>query len=309
MRRAEPQTFTVAEAAAGERLDKVLAQHLSLSRREVVFLLENGKVRLDGRPVSPGTKGRLLSAGQRLSVAPFQTKAAARVRPAPELPLAVLFEGADFVVVDKPAGQAVFPHHPDERGTLLNAVVARYPELQGVGEGGLQSGVVHRLDRDTSGALAVATKEAAWQRLRAAFEKRRVRKTYRALVRGRLEGRGREEVTLYVARHRPAYVRVAAGERAEASGARRCALEWRTLEAFTDASLLEVELETGFLHQIRVMLAHKGHPVLGDALYGNAALAPRQLLHASRLELSGASVNSPDPADFAAALAALREAG
>ncbi len=297
--------FVILLEDAGQRLDKLLALRLSLSRGEALALLQDGKVKVDDRLVSLRHKGRLLERGQRLSVAPFQTKAAAVIRPAPESPLSVLASLEGFIALDKPPGVAVFPHHPSETLTLLNAVAARYPQLQGVGEGGLRSGVVHRLDRDTSGALVVATEQSAWENWRAAFREHRVQKTYRALVQGRLEGRAREVMDLYVAQHRPAKVRVAAEP---ASGVRRCALSWRALELFEDATLLEVDLATGFLHQIRAMLAHKGHPVLGDVLYGNGETAPRQLLHAARLELEGFIAESPDPADFTERLETLRRA-
>jgi 23S rRNA pseudouridine1911/1915/1917 synthase len=160
--------------------------------------------------------------------------------------------------------------------------------------------VVHRLDVDTSGVLLVATEQAAWERLREAFARHRVEKVYRALVRGRVEAAGEAELPLVLARHRPARVRVAApGE----PGARSVALAWRPLEGFADATLVEVRPRTGFLHQIRVVLAHRGHPLLGDRTYADpssAAAAPRQMLHAAELALEEVRATSPDPADLRA---------
>lgn len=301
-------TFTVAPEEAGARLDKLLGTRLGLSRREVAALLEDGKVRLDEQPAALRHKGLLLRPGQRLAVAAFARRAEAMIRPNPEMPLTLLAQGEGVIVVDKPAGVPVFPHRPGETGTLLNAVVARYPALQGVGEGGLGSGVVHRLDQGTSGALAVALTSAAWERWRAAFAARRVQKSYRAIVAGRLGGGARETPWLYVAQHRPAKVRVAPPSRPDA---RPTALEWRALETFDAATLLEVELESGFLHQIRATFAALGHPILGDARYGAPAepAAPRQMLHAARLALEGLEAMSPDPPDFAAVLGALRRRG
>jgi 23S rRNA pseudouridine1911/1915/1917 synthase len=201
----------------------------------------------------------------------------------------------------------VHPLREDETGTVLNAVIARFPELHGVGEGGLRSGVVHRLDVDTSGVLLVATQQAAWERLRGAFAEHRVEKVYRAIVLGRVLGAGSAELPLVTARHRPARVRVAEpSERAR--GARWAVLAYRPLEVFDAATLLEVRPRTGFLHQIRVTLAHLGFPVAGDRTYGpatDATGAARHMLHAARVAVDEIEAASPDAADFAELLARL----
>ncbi|CAN5902270.1 RluA family pseudouridine synthase [soil metagenome] len=302
-------TFQVNATDAGTRLDIFLGRALNLSRREVVRALAAGLVNVDGKDVSARDKGRALE--HSTTVAVTSLDALTNIVPEPDAPFTVLFEAEGCLVVDKPPGVPVLPQTPFERGTLLNVVVARYPQLQGVGEGGLKSGVVHRIDTDTSGALLLATSQEKWTKLRAAFTERRVSKTYRALVQGRLTGAARETMSLVVARHRPARVRVLADDEvsnAASSSARVCTLQWRALETFQTATLVEINLETGFLHQIRAMFAHNGHPVLGDAVYGTAASGvPRQMLHASRLELEGVTAYSPDPADFAAVLTRLRE--
>lgn len=301
--------FTVEATEAGARLDAVLASRLALSRAAVRRLLEGGAVRVDGRRTSERAKGRPVAAGARVEIAAFTPPGEARPLPDPALSLAVLAEGRGWVAVDKPAGRPVHPLGQDETGTLLNALIARRPEVAGVGEGGLRAGVVHRLDVDTSGVLLFATEEPVWRRLRDAFAAHRVAKTYRALVRGAPPDEGRAELYLALGAHRPARVRVV---EAAASGARRATLAWRTCERFAAASLVEVALETGFLHQVRVTLAHLGHPVLGDRVYGAAAAAPgepaatRQMLHAARLAVDDVAATSPDPADFAAGLALLR---
>ncbi len=230
----------------------------------------------------------------------------------PGAALRILAEGDGWVAVDKPAGTPVHPLAPDEPGTLLGALAARHPDMLGVGEGGLRSGVVHRLDVDTSGVVLFATREDVWKRMRAAFSEHRVHKLYRALVLGALEGEGREDVGLVVARHKPARVRVVDPRHdARGRGARRARLRWRVVEALGPATLLEVLLETGHLHQIRATFAARGNPVAGDRDYGPPADddptgAPRQMLHAAQLALGEISVESPDPADFAAVLARLR---
>jgi 23S rRNA pseudouridine1911/1915/1917 synthase len=184
--------------------------------------------------------------------------------------------------------------------------------VAGVGEAGLRGGVVHRLDVDTSGVVLFATTQERWERLRAAFAEHRVEKLYRALVLGRLEGEADVEVGLVVARHRPARVRVIDPRHdARGRGARLARLRWRALEPIGPATLVEVFLETGHLHQIRASFAHLGHPVAGDRLYGPAAGedptgAPRQMLHAARVRVDEILAESPDPADFAAVLARLR---
>lgn len=299
------QTFRVNQKDAGARLDTFLCRALSLSRREALRALRSGLVAVDGREASLRDKGRSLEPGATVAVASLA--ALQLIVPEPDTPLVVLFEEEDCLVVDKPPGTPVMPLEMSERGTLLNAVVARYPQIQGVGEGGLRSGVVHRLDTDTSGALLLATAQAKWLEMRAAFKARRVKKTYRALLQGRLRGAARESMDLVVARHRPARVRVATGDAANNASARRCTLSWQALETLSQATLVEVTLETGFLHQIRVMFAHMGHPVLGDELYGaRTPGVPRQMLHASRLEVGRITAHSPDPHDFAAVLGRLR---
>jgi 23S rRNA pseudouridine1911/1915/1917 synthase len=216
----------------------------------------------------------------------------------------VLAEGAGWSVVDKPPGMPVHPRREDERGTALGFLAARHPEVVGVGEGGLRSGVVHRLDVETSGCLAFAWREDAWQRLRDAFRRHRMEKVYRALALGRLRGGGELALEMVVAQHRPARVRVAAG-------GHRTELAWRALEPLRGATLVEVRPRTGFLHQIRAAFAHLGHPLAGDARYGareagDPSGATRTLLHASRLAGEGLEAAAPDPPDLRAALAALR---
>jgi 23S rRNA pseudouridine1911/1915/1917 synthase len=302
----DPHALEVAPADAGRRLDVFLSDRLSLSRAEVRRLLGRGVVSVDGRSVSESAKGRALAAGSRVAVGPFARPEERRALPEPDAPLVVLASGPGWLAVDKPAGVPVHPLREEERGTVQNAAAARHPELHGVGEGGLRSGVVHRLDVDTSGVLLVATAEAAWRRLREGFRAGQVEKVYRALVRGRIETACWAEIPLVLASHRPARVRVAPrGER----GARLTLLGWQPLERFADATLVEVRPRTGFLHQIRVVLAHAGHPILGDRVYADAATAaaaPRHLLHASALSFEEVAASSPDPPDFAAKLEELR---
>ena len=188
-----PRRFAVAEPG---RLDVCLAAALEVSRAEARRLLAGGGVSLDGRPVSERDKGARLEAGAELAVAAFTPPDRRRPRPEPGAELTILAEGPGWLAVDKPAGRPVHPFAENESGTVLNAVLARRPEIFGVGEGGLRSGVVHRLDVDTSGVLLFATEARSWRRLRRAFATAAVHKRYRAIVLGEPAGRGSLEVDL-----------------------------------------------------------------------------------------------------------------
>ena len=301
------QSLPIREEDRGQRLDRFLAEHLRLSRSQVRRLLARGAVSVGGRSVDEDAKGLNLQPGPVVEVTRFARPEDERALSTPDQPLRVLAQGSGWLAVDKPAGTPVHPLREDEIDTALNAVIARFPEIHGVGEGGLRSGVVHRLDVDTSGVLLFATEEDAWQRLRGAFREHLVEKSYRALVIGALEGEGSLEVGLVTARHRPARVRVVGeAEFERARGAHIGVLRWRSLEIFDGVTLVEVLPKTGFLHQIRVSLAHLGYPVLGDRSYGPASdpiAVPRQMLHAARARWGEVEASSPDPDDFRAALA------
>ncbi|NNL67324.1 MAG: RluA family pseudouridine synthase [Myxococcales bacterium] len=301
------QTFSVTAEESHERLDVILARRLSISRSQTRKLLEEGCVSLDGVAVGRSVKGVALEAGSEISVRDFVHPVDRQALPEPDAPLSILAEGPGWLAVDKPAGSPVHPLEPDETGTVLNALIARRPEIQGIGEGGLRSGVLHRLDVDTSGALLFATTADAFAQLREAFASHAIEKTYHALVSGAPDDEGRLDLRLRVAQHRPAFVKVA-----ESHGGRATRMRYRVLEHFARASLVEVALETGFLHQIRVGFAHLGHPVLGDAVYGDAAApaAPRQMLHCARLVYDAGedvvTAEAPDPPDLLAMAATLR---
>lgn len=298
------RTLVVSPERAGMRLDAFLADELRVSRAEARRLLARGAVALHGRTAGLGAKGEPVAAGQAIAVQRFPAREHAEPIAQPELALRILARGPGWVAVDKPAGMPVHPLEPDETGTALNFVVAKLPEIAGVGEAGLRSGVVHRLDVDTSGALLFATEQGRWEQLRGGFRTHRVEKVYRAIVHGRLTGGGELALQLAVAQHRPARVRVVdAGD----PRSRHTRMTWRALAQLRDATLVEARPLTGFLHQIRASLAHLGHPVLGDAAYGAPASphAQRHLLHAARVVYRDVEAESPDAVDFAAALAAL----
>jgi 23S rRNA pseudouridine1911/1915/1917 synthase len=282
----------VSKDEAGTRLDLFVARKMQLGRNEVKRLIAQGRVKLNGRSTNEKDKGLLLYEGSKVEVEMLGEEIVAQG----DLPLVVLSEGDGWIAVEKPAGIAVHPLESGETGTLLNAVASRYPQIIGVGEGGLRSGVVHRLDVETSGVVLFGTNAKAWKAMREAFETHRAKKTYRAIVAGELRGSGREEMALIVAQHRPARVKVVEADHPKA---RRCDLTWRSIEKLKGATLVEIELGTGFLHQIRVMIAELGHPVVGDKIYGISAIdAPRQMLHASYVRAAMAHAKSNDPQDF-----------
>ena len=303
--------------AGGSRLDRFLVDALGVSRSQARALLASGAVSLAGRTLGYGDKGLSLPGEGTLEIARFRRPEERRPSLSDERggDVAVLASGPGWLAVDKPAGAPVHPLSEDETGTVLNDVIARNPEIHGVGEGGLRSGVLHRLDVDTSGALLFATDEPAWQRLRRAFQDHRVLKVYRAIVSGDLPTRCEGEMAfeLAVARHRPARVRVVDETWSKPARAYPARQEVRVLERLAGATLLEVRIETGFLHQIRVILAHLGYPVLGDALYGDERAlsfgASRQMLHAAQVVFEEIQAESPDPSDFAEILGELRRDG
>ncbi|MCR9094642.1 MAG: RluA family pseudouridine synthase [bacterium] len=297
-------TVEIDEAAAGTRLDRALADRFGVSRARVRHLLDVGRIRADDGPLRLTDKSRPVAAGETYSVEGALEAETERPIPRPDLALEVVAEGDGWICVDKPAGCGVHPLRPDQDDTVLNALIARRPEIAGVGESGLRSGVVHRLDVGTTGALLFATDDESWRRLRGAFSAHRLDKRYEALVAGRLEGRRSVDLPLAITRHRPAHVEVR-------DDGRPTRQRVTPIEVFEDATLVEVRLETGFLHQIRASMAHLGHPLLGDADYGGpvSELATRPMLHAARLRFEEIVVEVPRPADFEGVLAALREAG
>jgi 23S rRNA pseudouridine1911/1915/1917 synthase len=275
----------VPAAAEGARLDVFLAQHLELGRRYVWRLLARGAVTLGGRDAAKGTA---LRAGERLEIAAFRHPAQGPVAD-PDLRLRVLAEIEGLLAVDKPAGVPSHPLEFDEPGTALGAVLALRPEVREAGEGGLECGLVHRLDTATSGVLVFATERSAWREARVAFAERRVRKRYLARVHGALSST--LELGLRLA---PRGRRVRVVER----GGRESLTRVRPLDIGARTSLVEVEPVTGLRHQIRAVLAHLGHPVVGDALYGSPLSLARHLLHAERIELGALVASAPVPGDF-----------
>ncbi len=296
-----PIDVTVGESDAGERLDRFLARSIGISRQRAMALIGAGKVRVGHRRAK---KGEPLLAGATVRVEPLEPAG-----PAPEalLPLVVLHEDPFLVALDKPAGMNMHPLAPGERGTLANAVLARFPDVAGASPEERCPGLVHRLDRETSGVVLWARTPSAFEALRAQFADKTVVKRYWALVEGFVEGAG--ELDLKLAHDPKNAARMVATpypREAIAQKARPAVTRYRTLANGERATLLEVEIPTGVMHQIRAHFSFVGHPVVGDALYGAAAGegVARHLLHAWSIEFahpdgSGRrTIASPLPDDF-----------
>jgi 23S rRNA pseudouridine1911/1915/1917 synthase len=267
-------------AAAGDRLDRWLATALAhLSRARVQQLIVGGQVRVDGRTVKPSHR---LRGGEQVEVE-IPPPPPEALEPEP-MALAIVWEDDHVLVVDKPAGVVVHPGAGHRRGTLAAAVLAHAPSTAGVGGAG-RPGIVHRLDKDTSGLLVIAKTPEAWQTLTRALAARRVARRYLAVVAGRVEAEA-GTIDRPIGRHPRWRQRMAV--RPPGQG-RPAVTHYRVLERFRGHTLLELRLETGRTHQIRVHLASMGHPVVGDETYGRGrARSPVPLgglaLHATALE-------------------------
>jgi len=292
---------------AGKRLDVFLHEALpEFSRSRLQSWIKSDRVLVDGQTTRASY---VLRGGERISVTPAEMPPL-KAEPE-ELPLEVIYGDADVIVVNKPAGMVVHAGAGHGRGTLVNALLHHFGTLSAV-NGDLRPGIVHRLDRDTSGVLVVARTDQAHQSLAAQFHGRVVEKTYLALVHGRMkqpQGRIATPISRDPVRRTRMTARLATG--------RAALTEYRVLEQLNKFSYLEVRIGTGRTHQIRVHLASIGHPVVGDRLYGAPAAIPelpvlnRFFLHAHRLRFRSPStgewiaVESPLPAELAAFIEAL----
>lgn len=302
--------WVVTDAQAGERVDRVLASAVpALSRSRWQKLLAAGHVTRDGEPLA---QGDLVNAADEL-VYTIPPPEPLDLDPA-DIPLAVLYEDDDVIAVDKAPGMVVHPGAGQTRGTLVHALLHHCRgQLSGIG-GVERPGIVHRLDRETSGVIIMAKHDEAHQVLARAFAERTTEKTYRAWVRG-VPAHREGEIDAPIGRHRVHRKKMCVRDDGRPARS-RFAVEERAGPA---AALLRVQIFTGRTHQIRVHCAHLGHPVLGDATYGQKTLAkftgaiPRVMLHAARLVVPHPRtgeplvLKAPLPDDFQALGSALRE--
>ncbi|MDX1675367.1 MAG: RluA family pseudouridine synthase [Longimicrobiales bacterium] len=286
---AESRRLEVESAGDGERLDAWVADRLDdLSRSRAAQLIAEGRIRLNGEPAK---KSERLEAGDVVEVEVPEPEPSG-VEPE-AIPLELVYEDDALAVVNKPAGLVVHPAPGHRTGTMVNALLHHLDDLSGIG-GVKRPGIVHRLDKDTSGLLIVAKHDQAHRRLSAALKRRAIHRIYLAASWGHLD-EDRVTVDAPVGRSHRNRKRMAVVE-----DGRRAVTHFRRLERWVAADLLEAELESGRTHQIRVHLTHIGHPVIGDELYGAGGAkgisgpghvwarelerkVPRQFLHAHRL--------------------------
>ena len=282
------------------RLDQALARLFpGESRSRLAKLVAEGHVLLDGKRAAGKQK---LKSGEAIEVA-FVPRREESAFHAEAIALRIVHEDGDLLVVDKPAGLVVHPGSGNWEGTMLNALLHHAPGQENLA----RAGIVHRLDKDTSGLLVVARNEMAQLSLVRQLQARTVKRTYLALVRGKVKGQG--TVDAPIGRHRVHRTRMAV-----VAGGKPALTHFRVREAFAAHTLLECDLETGRTHQIRVHLASIGHPVEGDPVYSGRGekLLARQALHAWKLAFrhprsdKPQQFESPLPADMRSVLEALR---
>ena len=285
------------EQDAGMRVDACMAAHTELSRSRVAALMGEGALTIDGKPESkPSAR---VANGQTLVLQVPEARPTAVC--AQNIPLDILYQDSDVVVVNKPCGMVVHPAAGNEDGTLVNALLYHIGDLSGVG-GELRPGIVHRLDKDTSGLILIAKNDRAHTALSEQFKERTMEKHYRAAAFGSFK----EDCGLIdapIARHPSDRKRMAVIPEGRASKT-----EWRVLKHLNGATYLDVHLLTGRTHQIRVHMQHIGHPLLGDSIYApklrTAVRIPRLMLHAYSLAFTHPATGermsfcAPLPAEF-----------
>jgi 23S rRNA pseudouridine1911/1915/1917 synthase len=303
-----PIELTVPADLAGQRLDQALSRLLPMhSRNRIAQWIRGGRIEIDGRPALPKNKIR---GGERVRIDPAPEPEATAAA-AEDIPLEVVYEDAALLVIAKPAGLVVHPGSGNWSGTLLNALLKRVPELAAIP----RAGIVHRLDKDTSGLLVVAKTLTAQTSLVRQLQARTVRREYLALVHGNVARDGKVEAP--IGRHPVQRTRMAVVARGKAA-----VTHYQVLQRFVHATLLRCRLETGRTHQIRVHMQSIGHPLVGDPVYGRQrgnrderfAGFPRQALHAEKLALvhpdSGQAMSwqIDSPSDMQDLMAALEQA-
>ena len=298
--------LVVEATAAGLRLDRYLSSATGLPRSQIQRLIRSRSVLVEGHHTKASA---LVHPGQRISITipPPQSSA---LTPEP-IPLEILYEDTEIIVLNKPAGLVVHPAPGHPGGTLVHGLLHHCPELPGIG-GERRPGIIHRLDKDTSGVMVVAKTDAAMRSLAGQFKGRRVKKTYLAMVNGEVK-QTEARVATEIGRHERDRKRMAV----RTKKGRMAVTTYRVMKRLDGFTLLQVHPETGRTHQIRVHLSAIGHPVVGDKVYGGRkdrksgvrgarceVRAERQLLHSWKLGLfhpktdSWMEFEAPPPADF-----------
>jgi 23S rRNA pseudouridine1911/1915/1917 synthase len=310
-------TYIVTDKHAGKRLDIFIAHYEPhVSRSRIQSLIKEGLARVNGKTEKPGYK---VKPGEQVSLDLPERKVRDVLPEA--IPLSVIYEDAHMIVLNKPPGLVVHPAPGNYTGTLVNALLYHYGSLPlpDAGAGGSsreRAGIVHRLDKDTSGVIVVARTPEALRSLSAQFKSRIVKKKYLALVAGVIK-KGSGTIEVGIGRHVKERKKISV----HTHSAREAITGFIVKERYPNATLVEVEIKTGRTHQIRVHMAHIGHPVLGDSVYGGRKAVTagesrieRQMLHAESLSLLHPETghpmvfSAPPPADMSEIIAELRAA-
>ena len=266
------ETIELIVEETGGRLDKYIAEHTDLSRSHIQKLIREGNVLIGGRTARPKRK---ITQNERITIN-VPPPESIDIKPE-NIPLKIAYEDADIIVIDKPAGLTVHPAAGNWSGTLVNALLAHCPDLTGI-KGSLRPGIVHRLDKDTSGLIVAAKNDASHLSLAKQIKNREITKVYLALVNGHLSPR-EGAIEGPIGRHPKDRKKMAI-----VSTGREARTLYKVMEYIEDCTLLEVSTETGRTHQIRVHLSSIGYPVVGDTVYGGKSkLLKRQFLHACKL--------------------------
>jgi len=303
---------------SGKRLDFLVASRIEdCSRSFAATLIRNGKIRIQGEVKKPGYRVR---AGEEIrGHIPLPEHAPFKPEP---IPIHILHEDDDIIVVNKQPGLVVHPAAGHYSGTLVNGLLYHCPMLEGIG-GEMRPGIVHRLDKDTSGVLVVAKNSGAHHRLSDQFQRRTIKKKYLALVHGKMKADS-GTISLPIGRHPVDRKKMSV----HSKKSRNAETTWKIKERFILATLIDIDLKTGRTHQIRVHCAAINHPVMGDPVYGGRRgrmkieiskdyrlSVPRQMLHARCLELTHPSTQTilcfeaPIPSDMLDTITALRSTG
>lgn len=310
-------TILVKKPDSGQRLDLLVSSRISdCSRSTAANLIREGNIRVHGTTQKPGYRVR---PGDEIHVY-FQPPEPLTFKPEP-IDIDILFEDKDIIVLNKPPGLVVHPAPGHYSGTLVNGLLHHYPNLEGIGEK-LRPGIVHRLDKDTSGVLVVAKNARAHHHLSSQFKSRKIIKEYIALVYGKM-ATGSGVITLPIGRHPVNRKKMSTHSRKS----RTAETLWQVKERFKHTTLIAIDLKTGRTHQIRVHFAAVNHPIVGDTVYGGQKVwkrvgaedrlltsVSRQMLHAWRLGFvhpeteSMVSFEAPISQDLAQLLEALRQA-
>lgn len=279
------RAVTLPAGCAGKRADFALSSVLPQSRSRIAALIKSGDILMDGRKFKPSV---IVGGGEKIQFRAPQPRGDSVV---PEnIPLDVIFEDDDLIVINKPAGMVIHPGAGRKSSTVANALAHRYPALSSVG-GSLRPGIVHRLDKDTSGVVIAAKNDICHAALAAQFAGRSVKKEYHALVWGQMKG-GSGVFSSAIGRS-PSNRKKMSGK--NPAKARESVTDWETVECFSDWTFVRISPKTGRTHQIRVHFSEAGHPVAADALYcgkpaklrlassGLSKILKRQALHASAI--------------------------